>query len=220
MKKSIVVFTRVPWHSDTKTRLRPLLTPDDCAEFQSCMLRDVLAQCRMTGFHVTVCYTPFERRYLLEPLLHGESVELQSEGTLREKMADAMKKELERFDACVMVGSNTPLLTHETLAEAFSLLEDYDMAFAPTTDGGYYLSGMKKFCPDVFRLASVDKSAILRRTMQTVSALGLTAGICTVSHNLGLKEDLLQLASEIDRGQLQCPATRQFLASRGFLRTF
>ena len=36
----------------------------------------------------------------------------------------------------------------------------------------------------------------------------------------GTKEDLLQLASEIDRGQLQCPATRQFLASRGFLRTF
>lgn len=217
MKKKIIVFTRVPWPEDTKTRLRSALSPEDCAELQGCMLRHVLAQCRVAGIDRVVCYTPAERKSLLEPCLQGEPLLVQQGGGLGERMARAVEETLKTSEACVLVGSDLPFLTPETFLEAFRLLEESDAVLGPANDGGYYLVGMKAFHAELFSAERYGGSSVLSQTLRAARKLGLTVGLCAQSRDLDVKEDLYFLSRQISEGRLRCPEVERFLESRGFL---
>ncbi|MCG8583758.1 MAG: DUF2064 domain-containing protein, partial [Pirellulales bacterium] len=52
--------------------------------------------------------------------------------------------------AVVMIGADCPHLPGNHLRDAFELLNDYDVVIGPSTDGGYYLIGMREELPPVF----------------------------------------------------------------------
>jgi rSAM/selenodomain-associated transferase 2/rSAM/selenodomain-associated transferase 1 len=73
----------------------------------------------------------------------GVSYMPQGPGDLGERMTRAMT---EAFDAgageVVIIGSDCPLLSGDTLREAFQALGRSDMVIGPASDGGYYLVGL------------------------------------------------------------------------------
>ena len=50
----------------------------------------------------------------------------------------------------VLIGSDSPDLPLEYLAEAFDKLRDYPVVLGPTDDGGYYLVGLSQTVPPIF----------------------------------------------------------------------
>ena len=70
----------------------------------------------------------------------------QGSGGLGEKISYAYNILAERSEKVVIIGSDTPQLSSDTVVNAVKLLADYDHVIGPSTDGGFYLfaSKMKK----------------------------------------------------------------------------
>ena len=69
MKRAVIIFTRVPRPGQTKTRMMPHLTGEQCARLHTCFLKDIAGQCRDCEADIFVSYTPGEGRGELEQVL-------------------------------------------------------------------------------------------------------------------------------------------------------
>ena len=56
MKKAIILFTRVPIPGQTKTRMMPYLTEQQCAILHCCFLKDIMAEIKQAEADVFVCH--------------------------------------------------------------------------------------------------------------------------------------------------------------------
>ena len=74
----------------------------------------------------------------------------------------------------VVIGADTPQLTTATIDDAFAALEDHDVVIGPSTDGGYYLIGMRGQCHDLFSDISWSQETVLGETLDRVKSLALT----------------------------------------------
>ena len=146
MKKAIILFTRAPLPGKTKTRMMPELSPKARARLHACFLKDIGRETEKTGADLFICYTPVGKEEILRPLLPARASYFPQEGDgLGERMHRAFCRVFEKgYDACLLLGSDVPEVQAEDLKQAFSLLEHHDVVLGPTTDGGYYLAGMKK----------------------------------------------------------------------------
>lgn len=75
---------------------------------------------------------------------------VQQDGNLGEKMNNAFRQSFEEgMNKVVLIGSDCPTLTSSILEEAFQKLDESDVVFGPSKDGGYYLIGMSSYYPEV-----------------------------------------------------------------------
>lgn len=69
---------------------------------------------------------------------------LQTGKDLGERMLNAFDFVLKKHTSACIIGSDCPTLSVEILQESFEQLSNVDTVLGPSTDGGYYLLGMKK----------------------------------------------------------------------------
>ena len=92
-----------------------------------------------------------------------------------DKMHHAFENAIERgSDACLLIGSDCPELSTEILTKAFNALKDKDLVLGPAMDGGYYLMGLKKPCPELFSDISWSTDEVLRETLTKADQLGMS----------------------------------------------
>lgn len=72
--------------------------------------------------------------------------------SLGQKMLHASYRMLKarHTDRCLLIGADIPQLSREHIRHAFSELDECDIVWGPTNDGGYYLVGLKKTTPAIF----------------------------------------------------------------------
>lgn len=58
MKWAVIVFTRVPIPGQTKTRMMPYFSPEECAKLHENFLKDIAQECEKVNADIFVCYTP------------------------------------------------------------------------------------------------------------------------------------------------------------------
>lgn len=100
--------------------------------------------------------------------------EVQSNGDLGQKMLDAFQRMLEKYDAAIIIGSDCPYIASTHIDEAYLSLETNDLVLGPTTDGGYYLIGLKKPIPELFKNINWSTETVLKETISVSSQLDLT----------------------------------------------
>lgn len=78
------------------------------------------------------------------------------------------------YSRVVMIGSDS--IESETihLIHAFNNLNNYDVVIGPVQDTGYYLLGLKKLSPQLFKNKMWNTSLLLQQTLSTVEELRLT----------------------------------------------
>ena len=97
----------------------------------------------------------------------------QQGADLGEKMLHAMTTVLELdYASCVLTGSDLPLLTAAHLDSAFSALEQAAVTLGPTSDGGYYLVGVKAESPFLFENQTYGCGSVYENTLAAVHAAG------------------------------------------------
>ena len=69
---------------------------------------------------------------------------LQTGKDLGERMLNAFDFVLKKHTSACIIGSDCPTLSVEILQQSFEQLAHYDTVLGPSTDGGYYLLGIKK----------------------------------------------------------------------------
>lgn len=192
MKQAVILFTRVPEPGKTKTRMMPHLTPRQCARLHTCFLKDIASQCGTCGADVFVSYTPEGGRRKLEAVLGPAKVWMpQKGGTLGERMYSAIEAVLNRgYDACLLIGTDVPELKTEHLVRAFHVLEEKDVVFGRTADGGYYLVGMKRPLKEAFDLDAYGHGKVLQETVQGMEQAGFRIGYTASLEDMDTCEDL------------------------------
>lgn len=102
---------------------------------------------------------------------------LQSGKDLGERMHHAFKECLPDYDKLLLIGSDCPYITSADINLAFRSLTKSDLVLGPVMDGGYYLIGMKKLEPALFKNISWSTDKVLNETMDIADNLELTFGL-------------------------------------------
>ncbi|WP_405401059.1 TIGR04282 family arsenosugar biosynthesis glycosyltransferase [Maribacter sp. Asnod2-G09] len=82
------------------------------------------------------------------------------------RMANAFQQGFQNeYQKIIIIGSDMLDLSQEDLEEAFKSLEKNDFVVGPAEDGGYYLLGMKKFLPALFKNKTWGTETVLKDTL-------------------------------------------------------
>lgn len=199
MKKAIICFTRVPIPGKTKTRLMPVLGGETCAQLHTAFLQDVADACEKMDADLFVAYTPEGKQEILKGIFPRAKDGFAQQGEeLGARMHHALEKVLALgYDACVLIGSDLPLLHPAHLEGAFSALECADVTLGPTPDGGYYLVGMKRPCPELFEKQAYSVSSVYENAVRAAEAVGRSFRPAPLCSDVDTPEDLAELRKEL-----------------------
>lgn len=201
MKNAVICFTRVPKPGVTKTRLLPVLKPEQCVQLHWAFLKDLAEVYRKMDAHLYVAYTPDADWEQLKSVFPPAGYIPQKGKGLGERMYRAIRKVMDLgYESVVLTGADLPLLTKEHLDSGFAVLEQQDIAIGPTSDGGYYLIGMKKPCREVFQVSGYGGSTVFESTVSAARVAGLTVGQAMLCDDVDTPEDLWALAKAADPG--------------------
>lgn len=90
----------------------------------------------------------------------------------------------------VVIGSDAPRLTTEILDDAFCQLDKHDAVFGPSTDGGYYLVGLKAFNGAVFQGIDWSTEKVLQQSMEKCQEVGFSVALLEPLADIDEAEDL------------------------------
>lgn len=193
--RRLVLFTRLPEPGRTKTRLIGALGAVGAAELQRRMARYAANTAR--GFAssnwvtVQVLVTGGDPR-LLEPWLGGGlHFGQQGTGDLGERMDSAFRCAFrDGEERVVIMGTDCPDITPAVLQRAFDALHTADVVLGPASDGGYYLVGLCRSAPSLFRGLSWGSDSVLSETLRLACQEGLSVKLLDELTDVDRPEDL------------------------------
>lgn len=194
-------MTKVPIAGTVKTRLQPLLSGEECAAFASALLRDTEVKAKKAGFDTVIAFTPVHEEKVLRDLLIGNYMFYCQKGdSLGERMFQAFSEVLkDEESAAVMIGTDCPLLTGGLIRQAFELLESgLDAVVGPSTDGGYYLIGLRENDPYIFQSVDWSTSKALDQTLSNMESLYFSVGFLDELYDIDEADQLLELKKAIE----------------------
>ena len=199
MKKAIICFTRVPRPGLTKTRLMPMLSGEQCAMLHTAFLLDIAEVYRLSDADLFVSFAPDPDIQPLRDIFPFAAEFFPQQGSdLGERMFNAIAYVIGLgYDAVILTGSDLPLITAEHISGGFAALEKADIAIGPTSDGGYYLIGMKKPCSAPFNVQGYGGSTVYQSTINAISKAGLTFALAPMCDDTDTPEDLHALAKAV-----------------------
>ena len=212
MKRAVICFTRVPKPGATKTRLLPVLKPRQCADLHWAFLKDLADTYRKLDAHLFVAYTPDADWESLKTVFPHAGFYPQKGNDLGERMYRVIRKVLELgYESAVLTGTDLPMMTAAHLERGFAVLEEKDIAIGPTSDGGYYLIGMKKPCREVFRVEGYGGASVFESTVAAAEDAGLSVGLALPCDDVDTPGDLWDLTKTVRPGS----HTEKFLKQEG-----
>ncbi len=91
---------------------------------------------------------------------------IQKGNDLGARMANAFQDGFQNeFQKIIIIGSDMFDLSQDDLEKAFNTLEKNDYVIGPAQDGGYYLLGMKKYKPQLFKDKHWGTDTVLEDTL-------------------------------------------------------
>jgi hypothetical protein len=170
LKKKLILFTRYPVAGHTKTRLIPALGAEGAADLQRRMTELTL---RTVEDPAVESQPELEIRYAggsgeqMENWLGPDRIYCeQGAGDLGEKMSRAMTEAFQSgYRQVMIIGADCPGLSPGGLSTGFSRLADHDLVLGPAADGGYYLIGLARPCPELFSNRSWGSNILLSETI-------------------------------------------------------
>ena len=224
MSNALVIFAKAPLVGQVKTRLCPPLSPEAAAELARCFLVDTVERaCRLPTVKVYLAITPAESEPLFRSLLPFPVAYIAQRGiSLGEREHNSFVDLLQHgATRMVLIGSDIPTLPLPHLQEAFQHLEDArgDAVFGPSSDGGYYLVGMRVLHPELFEHISWSTSSVMADTLAQAQKHGLNVTLVPPWHDVDDKDDLFRLVAELRQSDSdsQAPRTKTILTRLGLL---
>jgi rSAM/selenodomain-associated transferase 1 len=193
MKHGIIIMAKVPEPGKVKTRLQPFLSPERCAELATCFLGDTVEKAQTLQKYIIVAFSPPEQRDFFNSF-EGLNLVAQTGIGLGQRMFNAFQFAFQKgFEKVVMIGTDSPTFPPEFIENAFELLDKSDAVLGRTTDGGFYLIGLRK--PDERIFAGVEWSSArtFEQTKRNLEKYGFTLNELPVWYDVDEPEDLENL---------------------------
>jgi rSAM/selenodomain-associated transferase 2/rSAM/selenodomain-associated transferase 1 len=177
-----------------------LLGPVGAADLQRHLtekaLRTASSVASRRDLDLEICFEgadePRMRRWLGPRAIYS----IQCAGDLGERMAHALSTAFQKgCHRVILFGTDIPELSASVLEQAFERLKEKDMVIGPSTDGGYWLIGLKKDA-DLFADIPWGTKGVLQETLSRAERLSLSADLLNPLTDIDTVEDLKKLLPE------------------------
>jgi uncharacterized protein len=143
MPRHVIVFARAPALGSGKRRLACDIGDVAALRFERLMLARLLRRLsRDRRWRLRLAVTPDRAHHRRRLWPHEIPVTAQGRGDLGERMRRALADCSP--GPAVLIGTDTPALGPQHIAEAFRLLGRHDLVFGPAADGGFWLVGARR----------------------------------------------------------------------------
>lgn len=174
-KNLLLMFAKYPEPGKVKTRLAKSIGNEQAALVQKKFIQEIVAEHNTNnsaGYDFMICYAPILAKSPFSKLFPSVAFSPQSAGDLGDRLFNAFTHRLKEYDKMVVIGADLPDLTQTDINEAFNALENNDVVFGPTDDGGYYLVALKQAHP-IFDNIEWSTEVVLQQSLQLVEKKGL-----------------------------------------------
>jgi rSAM/selenodomain-associated transferase 1 len=206
---ALVLFAKAPIPGQVKTRLCPPLTDDEAASLHGSFVLDALERSGQAAIRGVAKHAPrFDRFVACSPSSNHVFFKILEERHgvhLLDQVGDDLGARMEQtlvemfrigYQRAVIVGTDLPALPESVYEEAFNLLAGHDLVLGPSLDGGYYLIGLSRTAPELFRHIPWSTPDVLRCTQTKAHALGLTTALLSQQRDVDTIGDVLALIEE------------------------
>ncbi len=216
---ALVVIARYPEAGKTKTRLARSIGDEATMRLYSAFLTDIAQRFAGQEYDLHWTYTPTDVDYnafiaTLAPEFASSMTCFPQQGAdLGERLLQAFQWTYEQgYRNTVLIGSDSPHISREIIANARTALNEADVVLGPADDGGYYLIAMHQ-PHDVFRGIPMSTSVVMQRTIEQAERQGLTVQCIAPLFDVDELPDLQRLAQLLETDSRLAPATAAQLAN-------
>lgn len=195
-------MAKAPRAGKVKTRLSPPLTLDQTAALNIRFLRDTAENlATIPGSAGLISYTPIGDETLFAGLLPGTFALVPQRGdTFGERLLLAAEDILAiGYGAVCLIDSDSPTVPAAAYQQAVEALSGPGnrVVLGPSSDGGYYLIGMKHPYPEPFENISWSTGSVLEETMARCREADLEVVLLPVWYDVDDAETLAILNEEL-----------------------
>jgi uncharacterized protein len=216
MRTVVVIMAKAPVPGQVKTRLSPCLSPRQAAELYALFVQDTLEEMSKVQGQLSegvsvlcalaVALESGEAKGTFKSILPASMLLLSQDGQdLGERIINIFNRLFAQgFDQVHIIGSDIPDMPHHLVKDSIRLLSvpETDLLLGPCADGGYYLVGLKRQMPELFRGIPWSTDRVLEATLSRADALGLSHSLLRECRDIDTSGDLLQfLQRNIGRGR-------------------
>ena len=178
---ALAVMAKAPRPGKVKTRLSPPLTLEQSAALSVCFLRDTTQNIREISATSNACgiisYTPLGDESLFEGLLpEGFALIPQRGDSFGERLLATAEDILAcGYGSVCLIDSDSPTVPASSLRLAVDALNRPGdrIAIGGSSDGGYYLIGLKLTHPEPFVNISWSTPKVYAETVSAIAAAGI-----------------------------------------------
>ena len=191
MDRAILVFSKSADADTVKTRLRSVISDENCVSLAMALLQDTIAKILLIDAD-RYLYLNGSGALTFSPAI---PVQAQSGGDLGDRMLNAFEESLRRYAKVLIIGTDSPFFPPQILEQAFAGLDSHDVVLGPAEDGGYYLIGLKESIPRIFAGIPWGTPTVLKRTLSILQ--GRSVMLLPGAFDIDEPKDLERFQSEL-----------------------
>jgi uncharacterized protein len=190
----LLIFVKYPEPGKVKTRLAKNIGLENAALLYRKMAEGIIYDLsKLTDYTKIIFFDPPERKSDVMRWLkfNGLSFIAQEGNSLGEKMLNAFSHAFSLgADKAVIIGTDCPQITTQTILRAFEKLEKSEAVIGPSYDGGYYLLGLRRFSREIFHDIDWSTNLVFDQTMKKIRDEGLQSTCLETLRDVDTVEDL------------------------------
>ena len=198
--RAVILFARDPVEGQVKTRLSSLLDAPAILNLYRHFLRDSIEKiCSVTEVDRFIGIASDPKTNYFDEVSQNYPVHLfvQKGADLGERMRQAFADRFnEGYESVVIIGSDSPTLPGAYITQA--LQSEKEVVIGPSTDGGYYLIGMKGKVTDIFDGVAWGTETVLSETLEVLRDRQAEAELLPVWYDVDLPDDLRFLKTHLE----------------------
>jgi len=165
----LILFAKTPLLGKVKTRLQPECSTEQALAVAKILLEEsIRVATRFWKGKVILSVWPTLDDDYIQKMSQAYPIELslQTNGDLGDKMNAAFT---EFGYPMAIMGCDAPHITEAALTTCYSCLVETENCIGESIDGGYYLLGLSRSCPEIFKGIDWGNETVFKQTMETAA---------------------------------------------------
>ena len=196
-KDTLIVFVKNPLPGKVKTRLAQKIGVKNALSIYQKLLNHTLKIILPLTQDVIIYYSDeviIDDMWAGHPFLKEKQTGIELGDKMNNAFIDYFSKGYKKI--CI-IGSDNLEITTEIIEQAFLELNETDIVIGPSTDGGYYLVGMKAQYSEIFKNKSWSTSRVLEETINDLDNQTISYSLLKTLSDIDTYKDLKKA---IERG--------------------
>ena len=169
-KSLLLVFSKNPTLGKVKTRLAKTIGKEKALKVYKALLKKTASVLEELEVDIHLYYSDFIEKDDLFSTVATQK-KRQTGEQLGERMSNAFQESLISYNKVVIIGTDLWTLEIQDIKNAFRALENHAAVIGPSTDGGYYLLGIKEVIPQIFLNKQWGTSSVLPNTLKDLKSI-------------------------------------------------